>query len=252
MVFEHALNPVLVQLGPLQIRWYGVMWALAFLLLYWYVHRAAREGLIKLSDDDIDWLMVWLTIGTLVGARIFSVFVWDWPYYAANPIEIIKIWHGGLSFHGGLLGSVIAGYWFAKRRKIPFLNLCDVCFVPVALGLAFGRIGNFINGELWGRITDVSWAVKFPGAEGYRHPSQLYESFYSFVLLGILYGLRMKKWPHGSVFALFLMLYAVFRFITEFFREPTAMIGPLTLGQALNVPMFIGGLALWFWIRGKA
>lgn len=252
MVFEHALNPILLQLGPVQIRWYGVMWALGFLILYWYVRRAAREGLIKLTDDDSDWLMVWLTIGTLLGARLFEVFVWEWQYYAANPGEIIAIWHGGLSFHGGLLGSMIVGYWFARRRKISFLNLCDVCFVPLALGLMFGRIGNFINGELWGRITSVPWAVKFPGAEGYRHPSQLYEAAYSLVLFGILWSLRKRKWPHGSVFALFLMLYAVFRFITEYFREPTVLVGPLTLGQALNVPMLVGGIALWFWLRRKA
>lgn len=249
MVFEHALNPVLLDLGPLQIRWYGVMWALGFLLVYWYVRKSAREGLIKITDDDVDWLMVWITVGTLLGARLFEVFVWEWQYYAANPGEIIAIWRGGLSFHGGLLGSVIAGYWFARRRKLSFLNLCDVCSVPVALGLAFGRIGNFINGELWGRITNVPWAVKFPGAEGYRHPSQLYESFYSFVLFGILYAFRARKWPHGSLFALFLMLYAVFRFITEYFREPTVMVGPLTLGQALNIPMFLAGLALWLWVR---
>ncbi len=251
MVFEHSLNPVLLDFGVLQIRWYGIAWALAFLLVYWYVRRAAREGLIKLTDDDVDWLMAWVTIGTLLGARIFSVFVWDWQYYSANPGEILKIWHGGLSFHGGLLGSVIAGYLFSRRRDVSFLRLCDVCFVPIALGLGIGRIANFINGELWGRITSVPWAVKFPGAEGYRHPSQLYESFYSFVLFGILYAFRGRKWPAGSVFALFLVLYAVFRFLTEYFREPTTMIGPFTLGQALNIPMLIAGIALWYWVRRK-
>jgi phosphatidylglycerol:prolipoprotein diacylglycerol transferase len=250
-MFEHALNPVLLDFGALQVRWYGVMWALGFLIVYWYVRKSAREGLISLTDDDVDWLMVWLVAGTLLGARIFEVFVWEPGYFLSNPGEIIKIWRGGLSFHGGLVGALIAGYWFAKQRKIPFLNLCDICFVPVALGLAFGRIGNFINGELWGRITSVPWAVKFPGADGYRHPSQLYESFYSFILFGILYGVRAKKWPHGSIFALFLALYAVFRFVTEYFREPTMYIGPLTLGQALNVPMLVAGLALWYWIRKK-
>jgi len=251
MAYEHALSPVLLAIGPVEIRWYGLMWALGFLIVYWYVRKAAREGLIRLTDDDADWLMVWLVIGTLLGARFFEVFVWEWQYYAAHPGEIIAIWHGGLSFHGGLVGSLIAGYWFSRRRKIPFLNLCDVCFVPVTLGLMLGRIGNFINGELWGRLTDVPWAVKFPGADGYRHPSQLYEAGYSLVLFGILWNLRKNKWPHGSIFAIFLVLYAVFRFMTEYFREPTAMIGPLTLGQALNIPMLIAGIALWYWVRRR-
>lgn len=252
MVFEHTLNPVIVDLGPLEIRWYGLMWALGFLVLYWYIRKAAREGLIKLTNDEIDSLLVWLTIGTLLGARLFEVFIWEWQYYSANPAEIIMIWHGGLSFHGGLVGAIIAGYWFCRRKKIPFLNLCDVCFVPVTLGLMFGRIGNFINGELWGRITSLPWAFKFPGAEGYRHPSQLYEAAYSLLLFGILWTVRKKKWTNGSVFALFLMLYAVFRFIAEYFREPTTYIGPFTLGQALNIPMFVFGIVLWFWVRRKA
>jgi phosphatidylglycerol:prolipoprotein diacylglycerol transferase len=252
MVFEHALNPVLVDFGPLQIRWYGLMWALGFIALYTYVRHAAREGLVRLSEDDVDWLMVWLTAGTLIGARVFEVFLWSRPYYLANPGEIIAIWHGGLSFHGGLLGGLIAGYLFARRRNIQFLNLCDVCIVPVALGQTFGRIGNFINGELWGKLTDLPWGVKFPGAEGFRHPSQLYEAVYDLVIFAILFALRKKKYPHGSLFALFLMLYAIFRSLTEFFREPQVSVGPLTLGQLLNIPMFLVGAWLWFNAKEKA
>jgi phosphatidylglycerol:prolipoprotein diacylglycerol transferase len=250
-MFEHALNPILVELGPLQIRWYGVMWALSFLTLYWYVRKSARERLIALNDEDIDWLMVWLVMGTLLGARIFEVFVWEPEYFFANPGEILKIWHGGLSFHGGFLGGLIAGYLFARKRKVSFLNLADVCIVPITLGQAFGRMGNFINGELWGRITTVPWAVRFPYVDGYRHPSQLYEAAYDFVIFGILWSFRKKKLPQGSLLALFLMLYAVFRFITEYFREPTTYIGPLTLGQALNIPMLIAGVALWLAVRKK-
>jgi phosphatidylglycerol:prolipoprotein diacylglycerol transferase len=156
-----------------------------------------------------------------------------------------------LSFHGGLLGGLIAGYLFARRRKIKFLNLCDICIVPIALGQALGRVGNFINGELFGRITNVPWAVKFPGAEGYRHPSQLYEAAYDVVIFLVLLSLRKKKMANGSLLALFLILYSVFRFITEYFREPTAFVGPLTLGQALNIPMFVAGIALLYWVRRK-
>jgi phosphatidylglycerol:prolipoprotein diacylglycerol transferase len=227
------------------------MWALGFLVLYYYVRKSARNGLIKLSDDDVDWLMVWLVIGTLVGARLFEVFVWERAYYFTNPGEIIKIWRGGLSFHGGLLGALVATYWFCRRRDVSFLNLADVCIVPGAIGQSFGRIGNFINGELWGRITSVPWAVKFSAVEGYRHPSQLYEAFYNVIIFGVLWSLRNKKMPNGSLFALFLILYSVFRFVTEFFREPTSMIGPLTLGQALNVPMLIAGVGLFWWAQRK-
>ncbi len=252
MVFEHALNPALLSLGPLEIRWYGVMWALSFLIVYLYVRRSARERLIKLSDDDVDWLMIWLVAGIILGARIFEVFAYEWNYYAANPGEIIAIWHGGLSFHGGLIGGIIAAYWFSRRRKISFLRLADICIVPIALGQAFGRIGNFINGELFGRITDLPWGVKFPGAEGYRHPSQIYEALYDAVIFIVLFSLRRKKMPDGSILALFLILYSIFRFITEYFREPTAYIGPLTMGQALNIPMFIVGVGLWFYAKRKS
>jgi phosphatidylglycerol:prolipoprotein diacylglycerol transferase len=251
MVFEHALNPVLLQLGPLEIRWYGVMWALSFLLVYVYVLRSARSRLIKLTDDDVDWLMIWLVAGIILGARLFDVFVWEWAYYSANPGEIIAIWHGGLSFHGGLIGGLIAGWLFARRRKISFLNLCDVCIVPIALGQALGRIGNFINGELYGRVTNVPWGVQFPGAEGYRHPSQLYEALYDIVIFIVLFSLRKKKMRHGSLLALFLVLYSIFRFVTEYFREPTAFVGPLTLGQALNIPVFVFGVGLWIYLQKK-
>jgi len=250
-MFEHTLNPILLSLGPLEIRWYGLMWALGFLCVYWYVRNSARKGLIKLTDDDVDWLLVWVVIGVLLGARIFEVFIWNWSYYAANLGEIIKIWHGGLSFHGGLVGGIVSGYWFSRRKNVNFLNLCDVFIVPVVIGLMLGRIGNFINGELWGRITNVAWAVKFPGAEGFRHPSQLYEAFYSLALFGILFSQRNKKLQHGSIIAFFLILYSVFRFITEYFREPTTYIGPFTLGQLLNIPMFIFGVWLLWWIRKK-
>jgi phosphatidylglycerol:prolipoprotein diacylglycerol transferase len=252
MVFEHALNPALLSLGPLEIRWYGVMWALSFLVVYLYVRRSARERLIKLSDDDVDWLMIWLVAGIILGARIFEVFAYEWKYYAANPGEIIAIWHGGLSFHGGLIGGIIAAYWFARRRKISFLRLADICIVPIALGQAFGRIGNFINGELFGRVTSLPWGVKFPGAEGYRHPSQIYEALYDVVIFIVLFSLRRKKMPDGSILALFLVLYSIFRFIAEYFREPTAYVGPFTMGQALNIPMFVVGIGLWFYAKRKS
>ncbi len=250
-MFEHAINPVLVHLGPLEVRWYGVLWALSFLFVYWYVRRVAAKGFLKLSEDDVDWLMVWLVAGILIGARLFEVLIWEPSYYFVNPSEIIAIWHGGLSFHGGLVGGLIAGYLFSRKRKIPFLQLCDACIVPIALGQALGRIGNFLNGELFGRITSVPWAIKFPGAEGYRHPSQLYEAFYDIIIFVVLLSLAVKKRRDGFLLAYFLVLYSVFRFVTEFFRMPTVFLGPLTMGQALCVPMFFVGIWLLFWTKKK-
>ncbi|MEM4253961.1 MAG: prolipoprotein diacylglyceryl transferase [Candidatus Woesearchaeota archaeon] len=248
-MFEHSINPVFLSIGPIEIRWYGIMWAVAFLFVYWYVRRAARKGLVMLSDDDVDWLMVWLIVGVILGARLFEVFVWEPGYYFANPAEIIAIWHGGLSFHGGLVGGLVAGYFFARRKKVGFLRLCDICIVPIALGQVFGRIGNFINGELWGRITSVPWAVKFPGAEGFRHPSQLYEALYDLVIFLVLLPLAGRKHHDGFIFGLFLVLYSIFRFVTEFFREPTAYVLGLTLGQALCIPMLVFGIWLLFYSK---
>lgn len=251
MVFVHNLNPVFLDLGFIEIRWYGVMYVLAFLFAYWYARKRIRDKKTSLAENELDTLLLWCVVGMIVGARVFEVFVWNWNYYAANPGEIIKFWHGGLSFHGALAGIIVAGWLFARSKKKSFLELADLFVVPGALGNAFGRIGNFINGELYGRITDVPWAVVFPGVEGPRHPSQLYEAFYNVLVFAVLWFLKDKKMRFGSLFAAWLVLYAAARFVTEFFREPTVMVGPLTLGQALNIPMILAGIGLWWWIKEK-
>lgn len=248
-MFYHTLDPVIANLGPLEIRWYGLMYVLTFIIIYIYVRAAVKHKKIKLALDDVDTLMVWLTIALVVGARIFEVLFYNPSYYFANPKEIIAVWHGGLSFHGGLAALLITGYIFARKKNINFLHLCDIFIVPLALGQALGRLGNFINGELYGRITDLPWGVKFPGAEGFRHPSQLYEAAYDLVIFAFLYFQRNMKRPHGYFIAWFLVLYSIFRFFTEFVREPEVMLGPLTLAQWLNIPMFVAGVYLLYRIR---
>ncbi len=249
MVFYHSINPVILDLGPLEIRWYGVMYVIAFIITYLYLKNSVKEGRIKLTEDDVDWYMVIVTVSLIIGARVFEVLFYEPSYYFANPSRIIAIWQGGLSFHGGLIGIILASYLFCRKKGVTFFELADVMVVPLALGLAFGRIGNFINGELYGRITNVPWAVKFPSAEGFRHPSQLYESAKNIVIFLTLFSLRNKKFPNGYLFALFLTMYSAFRFLIEFVREPTVMLGPLTLGQLFNIPMFAVGV--WMMYRLK-
>lgn len=258
MVFYHNINPVLLNLGPLQVRWYGLMYVLSFLFVYWYAKKSSREGKIKLTDEQIDTFLLWMTIALIAGARVFDVVFWDWPTYSQNPIRILAIWEGGLSFHGGLFGIVIAGYLLCKKYKIKFLQLADVLAVPLALGQAFGRIGNFINGELYGKVTTLPWGVNFhneafkggTNALIFRHPAQLYEAAYDVVIFATLWKMRNKKMPQGYLLGIFLIMYSIFRTLTEFIRESEGvMVGPLTMAQALNIPMFV--LGIWILVSQR-
>ncbi|MBW3004951.1 prolipoprotein diacylglyceryl transferase [Candidatus Woesearchaeota archaeon] len=250
-MWTHNLNPVLFSLGPLEIRWYGLMYVLSFIVIYLYARAAVKHKKLNITLKDLDDLMIWLVAALIIGARLGEILFYNPSYYVANPSEIIAIWHGGLSFHGGLIGVLIAGYAFSRKHKINFLQLCDIFVVPLTLAQVFGRMGNFINGELYGRITTVSWGVKFPSAEGFRHPSQLYEAAYDLVIFGFLFFQRNLKRKPGYLLGWFLVLYSIFRFFTEFVREPEIMIGPLTMGQCLNIPMFIAGVYLLYRIRKK-
>lgn len=251
MVFYHNLNPVILDIGPVEIRWYGLMYVLSFIIVYLYARAAVKNKKLKLSLKELDDLMIWLVAALIIGARLFEIIFYNPIFYLQNPSEIIAIWHGGLSFHGGLAGVLTAGYAFARKKKISFLQLCDIFVVPLALAQAFGRIGNFINGELYGRVTSLPWGVKFQSAEGFRHPSQLYEAAYDIAIFAFLFFQRNLKKPHGYFVAWFLILYPFFRFLTEFVREPEIMIGPLTMGQCLNIPMFIAGAYLLYRINKK-
>jgi phosphatidylglycerol:prolipoprotein diacylglycerol transferase len=254
MTFIHNLDPVLLNLGFAQIKWYGLMYVVAFLVTYFFVRAAVKQKKFgkKLTLDDVDTLMLLLVVGLIVGARLFEVLFYNSAFYFSHPAEIIAVWHGGLSFHGGLLGMLLMTWLFCRKKKISLLALADVLIVPLAVGQALGRVGNFINAELVGRITTLPWGMNFGGevnAAGnsvFRHPSQLYEVFYNLVIVSILFTIRNKKLPKGYLFAWFLTLYSVFRFFNEFVREPEVMVGPLTLGQLLNIPMFAAGVwLLW-------
>ena len=245
-MFIHNIDPVLLSIGPFQIRYYGLFFVLAFVMAYFLLVHLAKRKELSVTKDDIADLILYIIIGAVLGARIFYVFVYNLPFYLSNPFEIIAVWHGGLSFHGGIIGAVIAGIYFTKRKKIDFYELADIVVIPLALGLVLGRLGNFINGELYGRIADVPWAVKFPDAEGFRHPSQIYASFKDWLIFFTLWVIKDKNLPKGFMFWLFVVMYSTLRFIVGFFRAPDPqlgfILGPLTMGQILSIIMFFVGI----------
>ena len=245
-MFIHNIDPVLWSFGPFQIRYYGLFFVLGFVIAYFLFNYLAKRKELSITEEDITDLFLYVIAGTILGARIFYVFVYNLTFYLDNPSEIIAIWHGGLSFHGALIGAVIAVLIFTKKKKIDFYEIADLSVIPLALGLALGRLGNFTNGELYGRITDVPWAFRFPDAEGFRHPSQIYESFKNFTIFLALWAIKDKKLPKGFMFWLFVVMYSALRFIVEFFRQPDPqvgfIIGFLTMGQVLSIVMFVVGV----------
>lgn len=249
-MFVHNLNPNLVDLPYLQIRYYGLMYALGFLITYFLLLFLAKERKMSLDKEKILDLIVYSMIGTILGGRMGYILFYNLPFYFRNPLEILAIWHGGMSFHGGFIGVTIAALIFCRKHKINFWKLADMTVIPLAISLFFGRIGNFINGELVGRITTVPWAFKFPGVEGYRHPSQLYEAGKNLFIFIVLWFNRNKKYKDGSYYAIFIMMYSVLRFSIEFFRQPDSQIGflvfGLSMGQILCVISFSIGAYLWF------
>jgi len=255
-MFVHNIDPVLVSIGPFEIRYYGLFFVLGFVIAYFMLNYLVKNKKIGLTKDDIADFLLYIIIGTVLGARIFYVFAYNLPFYLQNPFEIIAIWHGGLSFHGGFIGAAIACFYFCKKKKIDFYTIADIAVIPLALGLALGRLGNFTNGELYGRVTGVSWGVKFPDAEGFRHPSQIYEALKNLFIFFTLWFLKNKDLPKGFLFWLFVVMYSALRFFVEFFRQPDEqlgfIIGFLSMGQVLSIVMFIIGIFFMYQISNKS
>ena len=261
MIF-HNINPVLLELGPFQVRYYGLFYALGFVIAYFLISYLSKKRELKITKDDIADFLVYAIVGVVLGARLVYVFVYNPLFYLQNPLEIIAVWHGGLSFHGGLLGAIAATYLFCRRKKIKFYDIADIVVLPVALALALGRIGNFMNGELYGRLTDVSWCIDYSKNKfvenlpsGCRHPSQIYASIKNLTIFSILWLIKDKKLPKGFLFWSFVTLYGLFRTIVEFFRAPDEQIGFLfnyfTMGQLLSFPLFLLGLYMLFRLKRK-
>lgn len=251
----HNINPTLLELGPLQVRYYGIIFALGFIISYFILVRLAKERKLNLSNQDVMDLLVYVALGVIIGSRLFYTFIYNPAYYLSKPWEIFYIWQGGLSFHGGLIGALIAAYIFTKLRKVSLLELADIAVIPLALGLFLGRIANFINAELVGRISDAPWCVKFPGYEECRHPSQLYESAKNLLIFSVLWLSRKKQLRKGALFSYFLLMYSALRFFIEFFREPDSQLGFffgwLSMGQILSILMFVSGVVLLYYVRKR-
>jgi phosphatidylglycerol:prolipoprotein diacylglycerol transferase len=259
MLVHPQFDPVAISLGPVQIHWYGLTYLVAFGLFMWLAGLRAQKPWFAdagWTRKDVEDLLFYGVLGVVLGGRIGYALFYKPGQYLANPLEILQVWKGGMSFHGGLLGVAVAMAWFARSRRRPFLEVMDLVAPCVPTGLASGRLGNFINGELWGRAADASlpWAMVFPqsGSATPRHPSQLYQLALEGLLLFVLlwwYGSRPRA--RGQVAAAFVVGYGVFRFTAEYFREPDSFLGLLALnmsmGQWLCVPMVLGGAALWVW-----
>ncbi|WP_341503046.1 prolipoprotein diacylglyceryl transferase [Gallaecimonas sp. GXIMD4217] len=247
------IDPVIFSIGPLAVRWYGLMYLLGFVAAIWLANGRAARPNSGWSKDDVSDLLFYGFLGVILGGRIGYVLFYHFDLFLANPLYLLRIDQGGMSFHGGLLGVILAMAWFGRKSRRSFLTIADFVAPLVPVGLGFGRIGNFINGELWGRTTDLPWGIVFPtGGPLPRHPSQLYEALLEgLVLFMVLWWFSAKPRPRGAVGGLFLIGYGGFRSLVEFVREPDAHLGLLggviTMGQLLSLPMILGGMALMFW-----
>lgn len=283
MMIHPQFDPVLISIGPLAIRWYALSYIVGFMLFLWLGRRRIAQGNTLFTREMLDDFLTWGILGVIIGGRLGYVLFYKFSTYIDHPLDIFKVWEGGMSFHGGFLGVLAAMWLFSRKHKISFLKTMDFVAPLVPLGLASGRIGNFINGELWGRVTDINafWAMGFPQAhyedveaaahnplwaewlQQYamlpRHPSQLYQFALEGICLFIVLWIFSKKTrPDGQVASLFLAGYGFFRFLAEFARQPDDYLGLLTLGlsmgQWLSVPMIVLGAIgfVWFSRRGKA
>ena len=254
MLIHPQFDPVAIAIGPLSIRWYGLMYLLAFVLLLVLGRLRIRQRpdagwQVKQLDD----VLFYGVLGVVLGGRLGYVLFYKFSYYLAHPIEIFYVWQGGMSFHGGFLGVIFAMWLFARNEGKAWLSVTDFIAPLVPLGLGAGRIGNFINGELWGRPTDLPWGMVFPQVDSVpRHPSQLYEfGLEGLALFALLWIYSARPRPLGAVSGLFLIGYGTFRFLVEFSREPDDFLGLLALGlsmgQWLSLPMIIAGIGMMIW-----
>ncbi|MGQ7245806.1 prolipoprotein diacylglyceryl transferase [Halomonas sp. V046] len=248
------IDPVAISLGPLQVHWYGLMYVVGFVAAWWLgCRRASRIGLTR---DDIGDLLFFCAIGVVAGGRLGYALFYGLDQWLADPLWIVKVWDGGMSFHGGLVGVLLAAWLFARRKQLAFFTLTDFVAPLVPIGLGAGRIGNFINHELPGRVTDLPWGMPFPGYAGQaRHPSSLYEALLEgVVLFALLWWVSATPRRRGLVSGLFLLGYGAFRFAVEFVRQPDPQLGFIafgwvTMGMVLTLPMIAFGLLLMAWSR---
>ncbi|MDP5293042.1 prolipoprotein diacylglyceryl transferase [Oceanimonas sp. CHS3-5] len=247
-----GFDPVAIQFGPLAVHWYGLMYLLGFLFAWWLGNRRAAQPGSDWTRDQVSDVLFYGFLGVIVGGRLGYVLFYQFDTFLADPLYLIKIWSGGMSFHGGLIGVLTAFWLFGRKYNKTFFTVADFIAPLIPFGLGAGRLGNFINGELWGRVTEVPWGVIFPAAGALpRHPSQLYQFALEGVVLLLILNLAWRARPsRGVISGLFLLCYGSFRFLVEFVRQPDAQLGlyldVFSMGQLLSLPMMVGGvLMLW-------
>ncbi len=255
-----GFDPVAIRLGPLAVHWYGLMYVAGFTAAWYLVRRQLVEAGLwgeAITPNAYEGLFTALILGVILGGRLGYVLFYNPGYYAAHPLEILFVWQGGMSFHGGLIGTLAAGWFYCQKHALPFWSLADRFCVVTPLGLAFGRIGNFINGELWGRPTDVPWGMVFPHVDAQpRHPSQLYEmALEGLLLFTLLWLTRHRPMPEGARVGWFLIGYAAARIVCEQFREPDPQLGflfgPVTMGMLLSLVMLAAGIVGLWWSHAR-
>jgi len=248
-------DPVFFRIGPLAFRWYGLMYIIGFLSAYFIIRSGAKQRGMGLTKDDVSDLVFIVALGIILGGRAGYVLFYNLSDYLSQPLKVFAVWEGGMSFHGGLLGAILGGIWFVRKKKLSFWQMADIGFMTAPVGLGLGRIGNFINGELYGRATSLPWGIIFPDprAGGVpRHPSQLYEAVLEGPVMYLcLWLIGRRQVQAGTVFWSFIGLYGLFRFTVEFVREPDIQLGFIaggfSMGQLLSFPMLVvgGGMVWW-------
>lgn len=259
MIDYPKLDPVAISVGPLEVHWYGIMYLFAFSAAWLLAWKRAQKPASVISKSQVEDLIMFGALGVVLGGRIGYVLFYHFDQWLHDPLWLFRIWEGGMSFHGGLLGVMLAIFIYSKRIKVSWFATMDFVAPLVPLGLGFGRLGNFIGQELWGRVTDLPWGMVFPNdpEQLARHPSQLYQAFLEgLVLFAILFWFSQKPRPRLAVSGLFLILYGIFRFGVEFVRQPdshitTLVFGWMTRGQLLTIPMIVGGIGLVAWAYYK-
>ena len=256
MIFiQPSIDPILISLGFLGIRWYSLSYIFTFIFGSILIKKLNKKSLNNLSDIQIDKFFVWAVLGVIIGGRVGYVLFYQLQLFFQDPLYIFQIWKGGMSFHGGLIGMILAIYLFAKQNNLSFFYLSDLVSIVAPIGLFLGRISNFINTELYGRITDFPFAIIYPLIDNNpRHPSQLYEAFFEgvvlFIILYLIFIKNSKKYSAGIISAYFLILYSIFRFLIEFLREPDLHLGLylnyFSMGQILCIPIFFAGILILF------
>jgi len=253
------IDPVAIHLGPLKVHWYGLMYVLGFLALWFFAARRARRDGSGWTAEQVGDLVFYGALGVILGGRLGYMLFYNFGHYLSHPLDVLKVWQGGMSFHGGLIGVLLAMGYFARKNGKRFFEVSDFVALWTPIGLGLGRIGNFINHELWGKVTDAPWGMVFrDGGPLPRHPSQLYQAaLEGVVLFVILWLFARQPRPTASISGLFLAGYGLFRFLVEFVREPDPQLGYLafgwvTMGQVLSVPMVLAGVGLLWWSYRRA